>query len=999
MVRRTLPGASLTYGFTGWVSKAMALIHAVYMTVGPQLCMLTAFFSLVRSVTTDYGTELSTQLICNVLPAFIVWITGKVSLDSCAHLIDRTARLMPRSLRIGGWSHTFAHVMRAACETFPKWPEWLNSLRSLCRILRNASYRKHLAKMRIDGMNLAKLLKSFSAGFAKWRFETLHDVLKQLAPLRDLCEKHLTRESFDGVQEEDNLQDFLTACKLPDLWRFIVYGLQYLIKPLEKFRRWGMLCICHEHERLSGDFSTRQCIWNSRRLRQVPTKVDEQREKFKQFARNLSLDDVENDSLLHLGLVNATRSSGEDFFHRTKYCRSLPWCFANGDTEEGARDCLAQWRAVSREKHDQLTITTMDDFLEDIETVAAGQVCNQRWADEVLAFNLSALDESPGEGYHRSTHHAKQQAPSGQAAYIKQRTRVSENIRQAKDFMRRYKHEGRQVIRFEWINYRRILATAKLPWRPVRMQQKAFWERVYRMDSLASVDWSPFVSKPGCVTDDSEALVLVKESWVEELVREYCSLVFHPLTYYSFPETREVMDGSGTLVKKTSTRVFQVIRTNKLQSRTHVLPTWRKEKDTAKLSLNVLPLAIWSQEDSGRCHVYADSDPYWCVPLDLCSFTILRTELRRSSNVQASESCGQCQVLSDFVEAQPNLPLCDKNCPTLVVLQALKRMGWKQNPLTPCIHDASMVKLCDTRGGTNRKVYYQCLLDLPRTLALTSVMPSNASQTYYRCLMAGKQVEATQSAAELHAILKDVDADFVAIEDQAEEMLPIEGAVAPIADVAHGGDGMIVGSSAVVPVVLITKPKSKAQKQESLLALPAVVALVPVEPVAALGDGVVGPPGTSSSSSSGLLGVAAPLPLPAAAESSGGGVDGMVVPPALPMLVVAAKGKKQRDWHPCISGFGRIFMDAYRPDHGHAYDNWIIQFQWNGKDWEKKRVSNAVSTNTHGLVEVPAYLHCFRDLLMNGTITTYRCKIGSDYIDNFVNMHRPELEALVAHFA
>ena len=70
MRRRTLPGSTLAYGHTGWVNKAIALVWAVFLVVGPEVAALYFFFDHVRSLTNDYGVELTIMSICNVIPAF-----------------------------------------------------------------------------------------------------------------------------------------------------------------------------------------------------------------------------------------------------------------------------------------------------------------------------------------------------------------------------------------------------------------------------------------------------------------------------------------------------------------------------------------------------------------------------------------------------------------------------------------------------------------------------------------------------------------------------------------------------------------------------------------------------------------------------------------------------------------------------------------------------------------------------------------------------------------
>jgi hypothetical protein len=217
-------------------------------------------------------------------------------------------------------------------------------------------------------------------------------------------------------------------------------------------------------------------------------------------------------------------------------------------------------------------------------------------------------------------------------------------------------------------------------------------------------------------------------------------------------------------------------------------------------------------------HVYLSSDPYWCMPEDLANFGVLRQELQLVQSVAPSEF-DQCQSLSSFVKAVPMFAsLLDKECPTILVLAALKRQGWRQDPsLRPLTHcsDNQHVRLCDSRGGPSIKFYLQCLLDLPKSLGLTSRMPSNCRQSYYRCILLGRHVEASMTDRECRAALLGLPVEAVApmapIEDgEVFELAAIgdsEDIPAPIAD---GGDGIALGGGVVAP---LPKAKAKGKKK------------------------------------------------------------------------------------------------------------------------------------------------------------------------------------------
>jgi hypothetical protein len=65
------------------------------------------------------------------------------------------------------------------------------------RFLRPFPFSRKVIK--IDNVDLHKLLKEFTAQLAKWRFETFYDCLLQLRPLRDLCQNYIIRSSFAGL--------------------------------------------------------------------------------------------------------------------------------------------------------------------------------------------------------------------------------------------------------------------------------------------------------------------------------------------------------------------------------------------------------------------------------------------------------------------------------------------------------------------------------------------------------------------------------------------------------------------------------------------------------------------------------------------------------------------------------------------------------------------------------------------------------------------------------
>ena len=343
----------------------------------------------MRSITTDYGVELSIGLLCDIIPAFLDWVNG-ASLGDAAHFINRDQRLMPNALRIGGWSHSIGNVMKGSGNYFPSYALWLGHLRSLCRFFRVGSYRSHLVRMvgnQIPG--LADTLKGFTAGFAKWRYETLDDCMMQLLKLRVLCEEHMVRCIFNQVKDIYELDSCLKTCSDRKFWKWMAACYEFLIHPLERLRRWGLLCPCHEQERRDPRLrqKVRMCAWNSRRLATAWSKIKSFVAELRAAANELRLDQCGDDTDLHTWLVNSMRACAADVLERFKYLSVVPWAFSMADTVEGAIACLQQWRARPPGDHDSMTRDVMSRLEGAIEVVANGWPVSEEFKREVYLIN------------------------------------------------------------------------------------------------------------------------------------------------------------------------------------------------------------------------------------------------------------------------------------------------------------------------------------------------------------------------------------------------------------------------------------------------------------------------------------------------------------------------------------------------------------------------------------------------------------------------------------
>ena len=318
-------------------------------------------------------------------------------------MIDFSRRLFFRALRVAGWNHLCGNVMKRIAATAPTWPQILEQLSLLCSFFRNETWRTHIVSVlssRIPG--LAKLLKSFTAGVAKWRFEAIVCCLKQLLPLRRLCEGFIREELFANAQDRVSLQGVCNACRDKFLWRFIACALKHVFDEVEGMRHWGMVCPCCSKLREEGAKHL-HCPRHSRRLREVEEFVTKRVTAFRQLAREITPAMCENDQALLTAIKAMLRCGADLFQRRCRYFSVVPWLFCQADTVDGAAACVEQVLARPLNEHDPTTQWIWGRLQADPESRAAGGDLTEALAEEVRILNHTPLDESCGEGYHRDT--------------------------------------------------------------------------------------------------------------------------------------------------------------------------------------------------------------------------------------------------------------------------------------------------------------------------------------------------------------------------------------------------------------------------------------------------------------------------------------------------------------------------------------------------------------------------------------------------------------------
>ena len=121
-----------------------------------------------------------------------------------------------------------------------------------------------------------------------------------------------------------------------------------------------------------------------------------------------------------------------------KYLDVVPWKFAGSLEKEVAQSCIDQVEARPIHEHNDLTQNIWAEHKDSLRQVAEGGAPTAAHRLLVKRLNDCGLDESGGEGFHRSTNHEKCRAPSSSTVHLKSAIRGRAVVRQMKTWATTY---------------------------------------------------------------------------------------------------------------------------------------------------------------------------------------------------------------------------------------------------------------------------------------------------------------------------------------------------------------------------------------------------------------------------------------------------------------------------------------------------------------------------------------------------------------------------------
>jgi hypothetical protein len=321
----TLPGATLAHGYTTALHKALTLVWSLWLIAGPSMQQLETLLARVRSMTTDWGVESFIPSCGNPLQEFAQTMGLRVSEGFRA-----LPNMFAYCVHIGDWNHTIATIVKRSFESVAAWADVLEKLRALVKFFKNSESRNvcmfNLRKLKLT--ELLPLFKSFGATFVRWRYETICQAICDVLSLQDFCVSHLKADFFKRQQQEGAklLGEVLVACKDRAFWCWL-HTMAPLARTLEKTRRWGNGCACHEEDFQKG--RTVACCWTSRRLGEAREYVAKQVAKLRGLEGALVLSDCGDVHENFVGMKYLYSRAIAEFQLRFKWWGEAPYLFAN----------------------------------------------------------------------------------------------------------------------------------------------------------------------------------------------------------------------------------------------------------------------------------------------------------------------------------------------------------------------------------------------------------------------------------------------------------------------------------------------------------------------------------------------------------------------------------------------------------------------------------------------------------------------------------------------
>lgn len=316
----TLPGALLSHGFTGALSKVATFVWQLWLVAGPDVSRFQEVLEDVRCVTCDYGVEAN---IPNCRDFIASWVREHLNVNPPRPEFEASPYMFSMSVHVPDWNHLTGALLERTTSSLKLWPKMLKYMRAACEFLRVADYRDTFGDwlFRQGFEHLQSTMTSFSASFARWRYETLHRVTVALLVVEVPCSQLARKEIWGEVQEGRRRDDFLEAVGSDMFWKWLRTFSPIFVE-IDRFRSWSRGCSCHGEAQ--GKRVRTACERKGRRLQEAPQRFEDLMTFLVNTSHNADLSSSSGDQEIFAELVNFVRLCMDDLEEKFAWVHSPP---------------------------------------------------------------------------------------------------------------------------------------------------------------------------------------------------------------------------------------------------------------------------------------------------------------------------------------------------------------------------------------------------------------------------------------------------------------------------------------------------------------------------------------------------------------------------------------------------------------------------------------------------------------------------------------------------
>ncbi len=756
---RRLPMVYLGVGRTGAADKLQALMHQTWLEYGPGVDSVRAANADVRQCLSDMGAEAIIADSADVVDlmsltsgptrepaggALVPFELGQLVPHQGQQAPLGFSQTFPLALKVVGPQHLLDVSLQHGLASLPWWSTWAHQAKVVCQWLHPKMRREHLANLPALTAS-ADLKRSLDAGvsaFAKWRWQTLSEVTRDLLRIRDAV--RCAVNSLNGVNElasrDSTLANQFMANVQGDSFWDRADLLQAVARPVANMAGWLKGCDCHEEALVNRQKV--DCVWKgcraphlSRRLGQLYADLERVRGDASRFGA-----EAVNCGLVSSRLLSTLRVK----FNWVDELPYLVWQIR--DRQMGQR-FLAKRDVEAANRRQLHPVTELfagqhaESLRVDLQAYVEGSPISVDLHVQLRSYELCMLDDTWSESSHRDVSNFVRTARAASRPTWSAALRIKQNLSAYKACV------GRQRRMFfdhfhQWksIGQRDVGRANMLI--PVRQRRSAVVSWVYRLGQHAHRDWASVFALRGPLTKTEDRLVLPVHARVQV---EYLQHVLVDGGVFSIPRSTDAQvdaaragrlaDADAILHGNGTTLTFVQVLDKNVGRKKQVNTAASANLRGMCVPVSVQSLMIWPTID-GTC-VLLRNGPIEVVDfLTLSSWPTLQGGLRRWE--VASDEADRLTVANPVSMTAIEWDF-GQRVPLAITLERLFAEGWQQWSTgmdCPDSHTPGGPLVFRTSRLISSWAYLQCLCRLADLHAKDNFsLPVGEYGVYYECIL------------------------------------------------------------------------------------------------------------------------------------------------------------------------------------------------------------------------------------------------------------------------